>query len=409
MSRLAIAKQLIQDNDYKTAALLLEKEEDSEKAFLWLSYLYRLHDHYDQEKERLTRAVQKFPKNNYFKERQQWQNLPNFEKRVARQPLYLPFNPTHTPSQETLDQLCFVTMASQDNFEWVVEMLESLKATRKYGQFPICFLDVGLLDSQKDHLSKNFNIHRFIDALKKCPIKIQENPNHPSVYSNLYPFMNEMIKDFKYIFFIESDIWIQNDRFIDLYIWLCERQGFAKGCYNIGLFCANLKMNFFSNWQILFKMYREKNPHDIFSAERMAEMTHQQLKLDYASIYDPKIQHNGFLFSCGLPAITMNNNILMDVQYCQPMSTIHIASQCEFTRKTGTAYFPAQIIQAPYNQQQFEQHLKMSQVLLKDGFQNVQIPDDVPWVSIRYRVHPWQDKPEIKDLLEMEMQSCLDD
>lgn len=407
MSRLTIAKQLIQDNDYQTAVVLLEKEEGSEQSFAWLSYLYRLNDRYEQEKLMLTRAGKQFEANTYFKERQQWQALSNFDKMVARQPLHLPFNPARTPSQETLDQMCFVTMGSKDNFDWVVEMLESLKATRKYTDFPVCFLDVGLLDTQKDYLVKNFNIHCFIDALKESPVKIQEKPEHPSVYSNLYPFMNDMIKDFKYIFFIESDIWVQDDRFIDLYIWLCEKQGFAKGCYNTGLFCANLYSNFFANWQTLFNVYRQQNPQDIYAAERTGEMTHQQMKLVYASAFDPQIQHNGFLFSWGLPAITPHNNMLMDVRYQQPMSTIHIASQCEFVRKTGTAYFPMQVLQAPFNQQQFQQHLQISQVMLKDGFQNVQIPAEAPFASIRYRVYPWQDKPEILDRLQKEAQQVL--
>lgn len=407
MSRLAIAKQLILDNDLQTAAVLLEKEDGSETALQWLSYLYRLNDRYDRENALLNRALGQFSGNNYFQERQKWNTLPNFDRMVARQPLHLPFNPLHTPSQETLDKLCFVTMASKDNFEWVLEMLESLKATRKYSDFPVCFLDVGLLDTQKDYLVKNFNIHCFIDALKESPVKIQENPGHPSIYSNLYPFMNNMIKDFDYIFFIESDVWIQDDRFIDLYIWLCEKQGFAKGCYNTGIFCANLRNSFFPNWQTLFNVYRQQNPQDIYAAERMGEMAHQQMKMSYASVFDPKIQHNGFLFSWGLPAITPYNSMLMDVRYYQPMSTIHIASQCEFVRKTGTAYFPVQILQAPFNQQQFEQHLKISQAMLKDGFQNIQIPDDVPWASIRYRVYPWKDKPEIKQLLAKEI-ACLD-
>lgn len=407
MSRLAIVKQLIQDCDYQTATVLLEKEEDSEKAFQWLSYLYRLNDRYDQENILLTRAVGQFESNSYFRERQKWNTLPNFDKMVARQPLHLPFSSEHLPSQEILDQLCFVTMGNQDNFEWVVEMLESLKVTRKYSDFPVCFLDVGLLETQKDYLVKNFNIHCFIDALKESPVKIQEKPDHPSVYSNLYPFMNDMIKDFNYIFFIESDIWIQDDRFIDLYIWLCEKQGFAKGCYNTGLFCADLQSNFFPNWQTLFNVYRQQNPQDIFAAERTGEMAHQQMKLSYASVFDPKIQHNGFLFSWGLPAITPHNNMLIDVRYYQPMSTIHIASQCEFVRKTGTSYFPLQILQAPFNEQQFQQQLKVSQMMLKDGFQNTQIPKETHWASIRYRVYPWKDKPEIKGLLAKEI-ACLD-
>jgi hypothetical protein len=407
MSRLAIAKQLIQDNDYQTAVVLLEKEERSEKAFEWLSYLYRLNDRYEQENSMLTRAIQQFAGNAYFQKRQQWNALSNFDKRVARQALHLPFNPVHTPSQETLDQMCFVTMGSKENFDWVVEMLESLKATRKYNDFPVCFLDVGLLDTQKDYLVKNFNIHCFIEALKECPIKLQAKPDQPSVYSYIYPFMNDMIQDFKYIFFIESDIWVQDDRFIDLYVWLCEKQGFAKGCYNTGLFCANLRGNFFQNWQTLFNVYRQKNPQDIYAAERMGEMAHQQMKLSYASVFDPNIRHNGFLFSWALPAITPHSNVLVDVQYMQPMSTIHIASQCEFVRKTGAAYFPMQVLQAPFNGQQFQQHLQISQAMLKDGFQNVQIPADAPLASIRYRVYPWKDKPEIKELLTKEI-LCLD-
>jgi hypothetical protein len=70
----------------------------------------------------------------------------------SRPPLHLPLDLESIPSQSTLNDLCFVSAGDSAYFELLVEMLESLKATRLYRDTPVNIIDCGLSNEERSYL-----------------------------------------------------------------------------------------------------------------------------------------------------------------------------------------------------------------------------------------------------------------
>src|SRR3989338_10371319 len=109
MSRLKVAAQLIQDQEYKTALDMLKRDETSKESFYWRSLICRLFDWYDEEKKIIDSCLQKYRDFGYMQERLAWHKKPLFDRMVPRQPVIMPKDPMTIPQQSTVEQLCFVT------------------------------------------------------------------------------------------------------------------------------------------------------------------------------------------------------------------------------------------------------------------------------------------------------------
>lgn len=221
------------------------------------SLLFRLHNRFDLELALVERALGLDPHSNYMQQRKNWIQSPWFEKLSARPPIELPRDKNHIPKQQTLEKLCIVLAADDNYFEFLVESLESIKATRFYNRVDIKLLDVGLSDHQyfldrwnlefvspgwPDHCEEiNFFKHYF-----EAPYNVQVPqyfdhaeyyavPCHQIRYAQAVinkPFIHELFPDYDYYLWIDADCWVQDERGLDKLVCLAEKQGHAfPGAY----------------------------------------------------------------------------------------------------------------------------------------------------------------------------------
>lgn len=220
-NRIDLAKQLLRDGEYVIAKQMLEKEITDLEALYLLSLLYRYDDEYDQEKAVIDKALKIDSNNTYLQERKAWNSLSDFDRVVPRQPLHLPRDPKTIPSAEVLENLCFVTGADSKYFQLMVECIESIKATQLYKDVPICVLDCGLTEDEKEYLTTELNIQNIKDMATVCP-EIQNG-----FLKNIFmrPQLDKLFPGYRYYFFIDADAWIYNENSIDLYINYATQYG----------------------------------------------------------------------------------------------------------------------------------------------------------------------------------------
>ena len=95
----------------------------------------------------------------------EWHSRPVFHKDPSKsktQPrpaLRLERDSNYIPSDETIQSLCFVTGASSNApyFDLVIQLIESIKATRFYKDVDIKVLDCGLNQEDIQYLKERFN------------------------------------------------------------------------------------------------------------------------------------------------------------------------------------------------------------------------------------------------------------
>lgn len=147
----------------------------------------------------------------------------NFDKAVPRPARHLPRDPSRSPSREILENMCFITGANSKYFEPLVELLESIKATRLYRNTPIHIIDIGLNNNHKHYLSENFCITKYVTPQEIITDSLVEDPVNQLMQSRIY--LSEYFKDFDYIVWIDSDVWIQDERAVDDYLLHAEKYG----------------------------------------------------------------------------------------------------------------------------------------------------------------------------------------
>lgn len=225
--RLNIVAQLIRDREFDVAKQMLVKEGDNAKALYLLSLLYRYNDDYDAEKQAIDRLLKLDEQNAYAQERLKWHALPLFDRLVPRQPLSLPRDPKMIPSQAVLEQLCFVTAGGSDSpyFELMIGLIESLKNTRLYKDIPICILDAGLSEEHKNFLLKIYSNITITDPGWDIDITIsgydfmgKERPLNGFKGCSARPFIPKHFPEFRYYIWLDTDVWVQDERSLDALI-----------------------------------------------------------------------------------------------------------------------------------------------------------------------------------------------
>lgn len=241
--RLALAAQLIQDQDYEIAVQMLEKETNNEQAFYWLSLLYGYFDDYEKEKIVVDKALAFNKDSSYMHERLAWHSLPLFDRLVPRQPLRLPRNPQKIPSKTILDQLCFVTAGASDTpyRECFIQLLESLRATVLYKNIPIMIIDTGMSEEDKTFVHANFGPVTIKDPDWDVDITSAQQTSGGNRVTNglkactARPFIPKHFPGYRYYFWVDTDVWIQDERCLDLMIDQAVRQGASATYYYAGV------------------------------------------------------------------------------------------------------------------------------------------------------------------------------
>lgn len=204
------------------------------------SLKYRLQDAYDLEKEIVDRALTIDSAHGYFQARKKWHGLSIFEKYEQRQPLHLPRNSHTTPSRESLDQLVFVSAADSRYFELLVELIESIQATRLYTNIPICVLDCGLTEDQKSYLFERSNVSDIKDPGWDVEMENYPISGRKAIVSKA--FLSKHFPKYRYYFWIDADAWIQDERSLDMFI--NHAQEYGIGITQTGVAAAGHTIHF---------------------------------------------------------------------------------------------------------------------------------------------------------------------
>lgn len=235
----------------------------SENEIVELSKKYQKTYDFSKEKILIQKYIPEYSENKYFQTRLKWHERPLFHRDpkksqlIPRPSLHLDRDPFYTPSQEDLEKLCFVTTAGSDQpyFNLTIELLESLKATRLYKDIPIFMIDCGINDNDKDFLIKKFKVIIKDPGWSIDPeiiIKKKKNFNESFNFSGWKgcterPWIHKHFPGYQYYFWLDPDLWIQDERCLDKFIYSCKKQklGAALDCKYNRVWCP--KHRFFSS------------------------------------------------------------------------------------------------------------------------------------------------------------------
>ena len=195
---------------------------------------------FEEERVWILYALKHYPEWNTdaFYARLEWFERPVFhadleKSRVQpKRPLHLSRDLRYIPKKETLDSLCFVraTGSNKPYFELVVQLMESLQATRWYSHIPIKVLDCGLSKSDADYLKQRFHAEVKDPGWDVDVSLINEQGRWElSGYKGIMarPYLHKHFSGYDYYCFIDADIWIQDENVLDRYVHLCEQQEVA--------------------------------------------------------------------------------------------------------------------------------------------------------------------------------------
>ena len=205
------------------------------------SFQYQKEWRFEKEKKLIMHALTLFPDWKYLQDRLEWHSRPLFHKdpdkskMQPRKPLHLPRDPQYTPSAQTIQNLCFVTGASSNPpyFDLVVQLIESLKATRFYKDVAIKVLDCGLTQDDIDYLKTRFNAEVKDPGWDVDVSLLEESSSTLPIQKNGFkgimarPYLHQHFPGYQYYFWLDADMWIQDERGLDRLLSLAQRQGFG--------------------------------------------------------------------------------------------------------------------------------------------------------------------------------------
>jgi len=443
MSRLKVAAQLIQDQEYKTAFDMLKRDDTSQESFYWRSLICRLMDWYDEEKKIVDLCLQKHRDFSYMQERLSWHKKPMFERMVPRQALHLPRDPLTTPTQSVLEQLCFVTGGDSAYFSLIVECIESIRATSLYKNVAVCIIDCGLTDDEKNYLVTTLQVAQIttpdwphkVDGFKTCDGPAPEgklSPLNQGLKAIMCrPFLHDLFPNYRFIFWIDADSWIHDERSIDRHLNLCLKQGVAfsypdripfqqrlvyqypviEKQYKEKLaqwlhvsgnqWVIDAKTNFFEDWKKHLNYHVEKYGfwRAIDEESAMIVMEERGMKeiLGERDLY--------VLYAFGLPVVKDKSQILY-----HPLNGQVVGIFSMFHHKFKY-YWPTTLApEGVLSQEQLNQHIQNYNQLLRGVYQDkdpCELAPNQPQISQHFRVWPWADKTQILKIFSHEVSSCL--
>ncbi len=198
------------------------------------SKLLRLQDRYEEESELLREAGEAGARSAYLEERAAWHALPLFDRLVPRPPLILPKEENSAPSPATLAQLCFVTALGSDfpYFQVGIELIESLRHSPSYQDVPFCILDCGLTEESKQELMTRFGNLTIKDPGFDLEIEVSGTDFNGTPRSEAgmkgclaRPFIPRHFPGYRYYVWFDTDVWVHDERSLDLFITSAERTG----------------------------------------------------------------------------------------------------------------------------------------------------------------------------------------
>ena len=204
------------------------------------SYQYQREWRFEREKRLMQHALALFPNWDYVHKRLEWHTRPVFHrdpsksKTQPRKPLNLTRDPQYTPSQETIDKMCFVTGAdsNQPYFDLCVQLIESIKSTELYKNVDIKVLDCGLNEEDKAYLINRFGVEVKDpgwdvnpDAVAWGFVKWWSRNGWKGIISR--PYIHKHFPGYKYYFWADADFWFQHEGMIDSFLHLCVENGLA--------------------------------------------------------------------------------------------------------------------------------------------------------------------------------------
>lgn len=400
---LKLAAQSLKMSDFDGAKQILEKKSNDEKELYWLSLIYRYEDQYDQEKDIVEKSLQLDSNNSYMQERLAWHNLSLYEKQVPRQQIFI--KDEQSWRNEFLAHTTIVSGcdSSQMDFKLLVDMLRSLHSLAIYKNVDISILDCGMTDDQKHFLVTHFSIKNVV--LPNCDVPIKSGHINKEMIAR--PFIPECFPGYKYYVHLDADTWIQDENVLDKYFLLSQRQEIALsshfgddvkffgewGCdqgtiapafwyleffkkipfCNAGVFCIRHPSH-------IFEQYKECLLANLSQCGASHASEQSALNCVVSKNWPLEIllpQHN-CLIHCHLSKGDLEKDGPIILWKKQSIGIIHLSGRLEKT----TLY--------PHLQSLYDINTEKKEK-----------------TSFYFSVWPWQDKPEIKKLLQKEANDVL--
>lgn len=267
------------------------------------------------------------------------------------------------PPQKVMEKLCIVTGADSNYFEMIVELIESIKATKHYKNVPLCIIDCGLTKKEIEFLKNKYN------AWIKDPgwdTPVQKNtPNYYKVVTSK-AFHNIHFPGYRYYLWIDGDAWVHNEWALNRTVNLSVEQGWAiaaenlisplyflKGIkcipfwdlmkvlfkyhLNVGLYCIDGQTDYFKKWQNYLKNITY-NGQKFMSEEWAANHIYYQNNLS------PLMKAENYIpiFS-GLPIVSKKDNTLRHPLSYKPIGVLHLVNNKVARGKNSSKYAPLKI------------------------------------------------------------------
>lgn len=449
MNRLSFAAELIKGHQYELAIEMIKKEPNNQQASYLLSLLYRLLDRYGDEQKVVEQALDaNASQDDYFQQRKAWHAQDTYKKMVARQPLHMPRDPLKIPDPEDIKKMCFITGGDQNYYQLIVECVESIRTTNMYKDCDIYVLDCGLKDDQKQYLTETLKVTSVYDPGWDVDVPLTNQLNEQGQLTNYptpigfkcmvaRPHMDKHFPGYQYYMWLDADVWVQDERAIDLYLHYAKTQGMGlshhitfdiydeNNCYFappvlipenktflkgkeaaiVSAFCIDASTDIFDQWRKNFNENIKSQGFWWNTEEQTLGLTFHQRKLKHMVQH----QNHSALVREGLPIVYDNDNILHSSRTSQILGTIHLSSGKWYH------YFPSQKRMHPIRtEQEYQHHLQQYGwgVQREYCFKHNILPEQlgIPnrhLISCRFRVWPWADKPELKELLSQEADKIL--
>lgn len=305
MNHLALAQNLIQQGHLDAARKILEHCLEDTSALFLLALLSRYHEEFDNE----LMVLQKLsPNHDYILERLAWHKLPWRERLVPRKTVP-PTQPRQAPSPAVLEKSAIVTGADAAYFPFLTQAIESVQNSNHYQHIPLCILDCGLTDEQKHILQTQYKVHaiqtaRWIVEPRKTQLDlsgIKTVPLH-SGYKGIMnkPFLFDYFPEFDFIFWMDADAWVQDDRALDTTLRLTEQYGIGipATSHYVATTIIGLKKDapLLTAWQKNYKQLLETRDFFYASEDRALEQTLGDKTYEFVSMDNLYLYHDRFPF-----------------------------------------------------------------------------------------------------------------
>lgn len=257
------------------------------------------------------------------------------------------FSSYQQPSQKVLDELCIVTGADSNYFDMMVELIQSIKATKTYKNTPICVIDSGLTDEQKKKLLENYQV-----ILKNPGFDFYVKPATPQWMNSITarPYLHKYFPGYRYYLWIDSDTWIHGEWALHNFVNLCVDQGWAlcansiinifnrhmygilplkklasilfKYPLNHGVFCMDAQSGYFEIWAQMILEYSQPPQGFVYNTEELCG-TYLYYKKGLKILFE---NENYQTNSSGFPIVASDSNILRHPFTFKPIGILHLAN-----------------------------------------------------------------------------------